>query len=129
MPMPAACRHRRPAPFVPGLHPRQWIGAGLVAAACQAAQAGYPEGLEAGRRGDFAAALHELQPLAENGQRDAQRALADMYLRGLGVKQDDQPPCAWYRQAADQGDAHAQTDLGWMYEQGRGVPRDFDEAG
>ena len=31
---------------------------------------------------------------------------------------------AWYRKAADQGHAKAQTNLEWMYNHGRGVPRD-----
>jgi hypothetical protein len=29
---------------------------------------------------------------------------------------------AWYRRAADQGNARAQTDLGFVYEFGQGVP-------
>src|SRR3954464_3692570 len=52
---------------------------------CAAVQAGTPEGYEAGRRGDYATALREFQPAAEKGDRDAQLALADMYLRGYGV--------------------------------------------
>ncbi len=31
----------------------------------------------------------------------------------------------WYRLAADQGDADAQTDLGLMYGLGQGVPQDY----
>ena len=33
-----------------------------------------------------------------------------------------------YRQLADQGIAVAQNNLGWMYEEGNGVPMDFAEA-
>ena len=33
-----------------------------------------------------------------------------------------------YRKAADQGDARAQNNLGAMYENGQGVPKDFVEA-
>jgi len=32
------------------------------------------------------------------------------------------------RPAAEQGNANAQTDLGWLYEQGNGVTQDFKEA-
>ena len=34
----------------------------------------------------------------------------------------------WYRKAADQGYADAQNSLGFMYENGRGVPLDFVSA-
>jgi TPR repeat protein len=34
----------------------------------------------------------------------------------------------WYRKAADQGNAVAQTNLGYMYEKGRGVSQDKSEA-
>ena len=34
----------------------------------------------------------------------------------------------WYRKAAEQGDAFAQHNLGFMYENGRGVAQDYAEA-
>ena len=34
----------------------------------------------------------------------------------------------WYRLAADQGDADAQSNLGLMYANGRGVPQDHVQA-
>lgn len=34
----------------------------------------------------------------------------------------------WYRRAAEQGNAAAQFNLGWMYDDGRGVPEDHAEA-
>ena len=34
----------------------------------------------------------------------------------------------WYRRAADQGDARAQHNLGYMYEYGLGIPQDYVEA-
>jgi len=34
----------------------------------------------------------------------------------------------WYRKAAEQGVADAQNDLGFMYENGQGVPQDYAEA-
>ena len=34
----------------------------------------------------------------------------------------------WYRKAAEQGDAVAQSNLGTMYDKGRGVPQDFVRA-
>jgi tetratricopeptide (TPR) repeat protein len=34
----------------------------------------------------------------------------------------------WYRKAADQGNASAQANLGWMYENGQGISQDSAEA-
>ena len=48
----------------------------------------FSKGLEAARAGDYAAALQEWRPLAE------------------------------------QGDAYAQYNLGWIYDSGRGVPQE-----
>ncbi|MDA1306902.1 MAG: sel1 repeat family protein, partial [Acidobacteria bacterium] len=45
-----------------------------------------------------------------------------------GVPQDYVEAVAWYRKAADQGDAAAQYNLGAMYFKGEGVPQDYVEA-
>ncbi|MXQ72312.1 tetratricopeptide repeat protein, partial [Aeromonas caviae] len=47
---------------------------------------------------------------------------------GRGVAQDDQQAIAWYRKAAERGDAAAQASLGLMYERGQGVTRDARQA-
>ena len=39
-----------------------------------------------------------------------------MYANGMGVPQDYEEAVRLYRLAADQGDAEAQSNLGWMYE-------------
>jgi TPR repeat protein len=44
------------------------------------------------------------------------------------VKQDYGEAMRWFRKAADQGDALAQNNIGWMYAKGQGVPRDLSEA-
>ncbi len=46
-----------------------------------------------------------------------------MYLRGQGVPQDVTQAMAWFRQAADQGFARAQANLGLAYRDGEGVPQ------
>jgi TPR repeat protein len=51
-----------------------------------------------------------------------------MYANGQGVPQDDTQAAAWYRKAADQGNATAQTNFGIMYAKGQGVPRDDAQA-
>jgi TPR repeat protein len=119
-------------PFAFGASPAVASRAACVALtlglACAGVQAGTPEGYDAGRRGDYVTALREFQPAAERGDRDAQLALADMYLRGYGVATDPAVAARWFRKAADQGDPRAQTNLGFLYEQGKGVARDFEEA-
>src|SRR4030095_10641771 len=51
-----------------------------------------------------------------------------MYANGRGIGKDDGEAVQWYRKAADQGDATAQTNLGDMYRDGRCVPRDHATA-
>ena len=66
------------------------------------------------RRGDYAAALREWRPLAEQGHAEAQFRLGFLYVRGLDVPQDDTLAAKWYRKAAEQGQVQAQLALaGW----------------
>jgi TPR repeat protein len=51
-----------------------------------------------------------------------------MYEYGQGVAQDDALAAAWYRKAADQGNAKAQHNLGVLYNFGRGVAQDDAQA-
>jgi hypothetical protein len=51
-----------------------------------------------------------------------------MYAKGQGVAQDYAEAVRWYLMAADQGDAPAQNNLGFMYANGQGVLQDFAEA-
>ena len=51
-----------------------------------------------------------------------------MYDNGQGVPKDFQEAARWYRLAADQGHAKAQTLLGRMYAQGQGVAQNDQEA-
>lgn len=86
------------------------------------------EGRGAFERGDYAAALRLLGPLAERGDAEAQSRLGVMYAAGRGVPQDYVAAVKWYRLAAEQGNAKAQHNLGVMYDKGRGVRRDLAEA-
>ena len=83
---------------------------------------------EAYQRGDYATALKEWRPLAEQGNAAAQVGLGVMYDNGQGVTQDFVEAAKWYRLAAEQGDSTAQNDLGVMYVEGRGVTQDFVQA-
>ena len=51
-----------------------------------------------------------------------------MYTQGQGVPQDYVQAAAWFRKAADQGNAPAQAALGVMYAHGQGVPQDYVQA-
>ncbi len=82
-------------------------------------------GVDAYEKGDYATALKEWRPLAEQGDADAQYNLGWMYEKSFGVPQDDKEAVRWYRLAAEQGIGHAQYRLGGMYTLGRGVPQDF----
>ena len=48
----------------------------------------YQKGLNAYNKGDFAAALNELTPLAEQGNAEAQNLLGRMYNKGEGVEEN-----------------------------------------
>ena len=130
-----------------------------------AVSADFQRGADAYRSGDYATALREWKPLAEQGNADAQFNLGLMYEKGWGVPQDYKTAMKWYRLAAEQGDADsqfnstdfqkgldaaqkgdfatalkewkltaeqgyvsAQSNLGRMYEKGRGVLQDYKTA-
>ncbi len=85
----------------------------------------FEKGAAAYKRGDYAAALREWRPLAEQGHANAQGSLGFMYDKGRGVPQDYAEAVKWYRKSAEQGFAHFQANLGYMYGTGRGVPQDY----
>ncbi len=86
--------------------------------------ANWEQGKRAYEKGDYAAALRELRPLAENGNAKAQALLGLMYNLGRGLPQDMGQALHLYRAAAEQGDAEAEFHLGTMCLNGSGVARD-----
>ena len=100
----------------------------LLLAGYSQAWGGFDEGLAAFVTKNYADALVELSPLAEQGDVRAQCTLGYMYKNGLGIPHDYQEALKWYRKAAEQGDAKAQNNLGLMYARGHGVPLDYVEA-
>ena len=100
---------------------------GLLVTAGDAAQR-FARGIQAYQEGDYAGALREWRPLAEEGASGAQNNLALMYMRGLGVSRDYAEAARWYRRAAVGGDASARASLGTLYSTGRGVPQDHAAA-
>ncbi|MFH1996693.1 MAG: tetratricopeptide repeat protein [Candidatus Omnitrophota bacterium] len=90
--------------------------------------ADYDAGLEAYKRGDYAAALAKWLPLAEEGDAKAQNAVGLLYAAGLGLPQDYAEAITWYRKAAEGGYPSAMHNLGVMYANGQGLTPDFSEA-
>ena len=90
--------------------------------------ADYEKGETAYQDGDYATALSELKPLANQGYDRAQFRLGWMYDMGYGVPEDDKHAVKWYTLAAGQGDSKAQTNLGYMYANGLGTLQDLIRA-
>ena len=84
----------------------------------------FDKGKDAYNSGDYATALNEWKPLAEQGDDSAQYNLGVIYANGEGVPQDYEEAVKWYRLAAEQGHAVAQYNLGLMYAKGEGVLQD-----
>lgn len=102
--------------------------AGAVLCIGIAAAGDFAAGLAAYEKGDYATAVKEWQPLAEDGEAAAQFNLALLYHDGRGVPQDYRSAFRWFERAANQGYARAQLNLGAMYGVGKGVKRDYVEA-
>ena len=86
--------------------------------------ADFDKGKAAYQSRDYATALLELTPLAEQGNGDAAFILASMYGYGEGVPVDKKAMIKWYRVAAEQRDIFALSALGMNYKNGEGVPKD-----
>ncbi|MGH7216372.1 MAG: tetratricopeptide repeat protein [Nitrospiraceae bacterium] len=92
------------------------------------AWADFKAGIDAHQRGDYATALREWKPLAEQGDALAQYNLGLLYDNGRGVQKDYAQARQWYEKAAAQGRADAQVNLGILYDYGRSIPQDFKKA-
>jgi len=88
----------------------------------------FEQAMAAYNAGNYKQAFHLLQPLAQQGDAEAQFNLGVMYSKGQGVAQSYQRALAWYQKAAHQGLAAAQYNLSKMYEDGRGVAQDYQQA-
>lgn len=100
----------------------------LVVALAAPVWADFDAGMAAYNREDYATALKEWRPLAEQGNAKAQHNLGVMYQNGMGVPQDYKKALDYFQKAAEQGYELAQYDLGFMYVVGVGVPLDLKKA-
>ena len=89
---------------------------------------GLEKGLVAAILGDFATALRQWKPIAEQGDARAQFNLGLMHKNGEGVPQDYGEAVKWFRAAAEQGHDKAQFNLAYMYSEGQGVLQDYVRA-
>jgi len=103
-------------------------GSLLIAAPVWAAEGDWEQARMAHERGDYAAEVTIIQPLAERGFAFAQFNMGVLYDNGYGVPLDDLQAMEWYRKAAAQGLPQAQINLGIMYEEGEGGPADYVQA-
>ena len=96
------------------------------------ASADFKSGIDALEQGDYKTALKILNPLAEQGDAEAQYELGKMYLRGDSSKRDYKKSVKWFRLAVEQGHVFAAYDLGIILEgsmyDGKFVIQDFKEA-
>jgi TPR repeat protein len=104
------------------------IGFLVAASASPQTWADTRSGLRAMDVSDYATALKNLIPTAEEGDVTAQFALAKIYLYGWGVKKNEVEAAKWFRKAAEQGDPKARKMLAHIYEQGIGVQKNPAEA-
>ena len=88
----------------------------------------YRKGFKAWLAGDYATALKEWRPIAEQGNAKVQYKLGWMYLLGDGVTSDAAEAGKWFRKAAEQGHQMAQFNLALVYYHGKDVTQDYAEA-
>ncbi|GAB6043529.1 tetratricopeptide repeat protein [Endothiovibrio diazotrophicus] len=118
-PAPDSTADRQPAaqltaiPSVPAASPTAATGAPAV----------HP-GVDAYRRGDYAAARPLLESEAAAGDAEAQYLLGELHFRGHGTPRNYAQARHWLEQAAAQEHPAAQHRLAEIHAYGYGVPRD-----
>jgi hypothetical protein len=88
------------------------------------AMADYEAGKEALNREDYATALSEFRPLAEQGDAEGQYGMGLMYGPGNGVPKNEVLAVEWFIKAANQGHTASMVQLGVYYDNGFGVVED-----
>jgi len=100
----------------------------LIFSCATAWAADFDKGLAAYKAGDFATALAEFKPLAEQGDAELQFILSQMYESGTGVLADAKEGIRWLKLAAENGHGPAQFLLGQKFRLGIGVKENRKEA-
>ncbi len=68
------------------------------------------------KKGNYGAAIKELNALGDAGNMPAQIMLGALYNKGGAVERNDKIAAVWFEKAANQGNAEAQYQLGNLYE-------------
>jgi TPR repeat protein len=106
---------------------RKHLVASLFLLASLPVFASMEDALDAYKKGDYGAAVHELNTLGEAGDISAQIMLGALYSKGGAVIRDDKIAVSWFEKAAVQNNAEAQYQLGYLYENSQ-LPRDYVAA-
>ena len=77
--------------------------------------ADFQKGVDAYNSGDYATALREFKPLAEQGIAYAQFYLGVLHEKGLGGPANHTAAIEWYTRAVEHGNSYSQTNLGFLY--------------
>ena len=85
-------------------------------------------GTVAARNRNFALALANFKPLAEQGDADAERAMGQLLMQNCTGLQDKPAAVEWLNKAAAAGNIPAKNQLGSAYMTGNGVPLDDNKA-
>ena len=99
-----------------------------VLSIASARAASIDEGKAAYLAKEYDKAFQILEPLAQQGDPQAQMLLGVMYDYGQGVPESDSEAVVWYEKAARQGTPSVQHNLGAKYYTGIGIPRDYAKA-
>lgn len=87
----------------------------------------YVEGKRYFEKGFYKRAMHELLPLACDGNAEAQYAVGYMYYYGYGVAQDTDTGCFWIHRSAEQGYKPAIKALPLIFRKDNLPPSKLDE--
>lgn len=79
------------------------------------------------KKGNYGAAIKELNSLGDAGNVSAQIMLGALYNKGGAVERNDKIAAVWFEKAATQGNAEAQYQLGNLYENSQ-LPKDYKVA-
>ena len=83
---------------------------------------------EDNRNGGFDAWLRRIRSAAEQGDRNAQYKLGQLYSQGFGLPKNPEEAVKWFRRAAEGGAPEGRLELAKAYYHGWGVPKNISEA-
>jgi uncharacterized protein len=104
------------------------LGAIFMALALPASADPLMDGGHYYEQGDYVRALAVWQPLAQQGNAEAQNNLALLYLDGKGVPRNLPEAARYFQLSAAAGSALGQNNLGGLYRDGNGLARDYGKA-